>query len=231
VINFVGKFRKVQLINSPFFHPHSLQLSRLSWWLWLSLNLQHHAAPTCRHRQEMDLELSHRASMALHLRAEVASLLSQEPTMVHQPSSQEPTMELQPNSQELTTVPQLNSLAQTMVLQLSNPAPTTAHHRLHTEPHKPRTSTTSTANAPTATNKPHPTPTESHQLTATATPTTDTHRTVDTQTEAMKNQPSTNSNTMFKTNKLVSISDTRNNAKDQSPLANTTFSCPMAVNK
>jgi hypothetical protein len=228
----VRKFRKVQLINSPFFHPHSLQLSRLSWWLSPSLNHQHHEALTC-HRKREASQL-HRANTEPHRRVkeEVDLLPSQEPTTAHQPSSQEPTTELHPsNSQEPTTPPQLNSPAPTMVLQPNSPAPTTDHPRPHTESHKPKTSTTSTASAPTATNKPHPTPTESHQLTATAAVTTDTHRTADTPTADTKNQPNTNSNTMSKTNKLLSISATRNNAKDPSPLANTTFSCPMAVNK
>lgn len=55
--------------------------------------------------------------------------------------------------------------------------------------------------------------------------------TADTQTEAMRSQPSTNSNTTFRTNRPVLTSVTRSNAKDPSLLANITSSCPMAVNK
>jgi hypothetical protein len=53
----------------------------------------------------------------------------------------------------------------------------------------------------------------------------------DTQTADMKNQPNTNSNMMFKMKLLHSISDTKNNAKEVLPLADTTFSFPMVANR
>lgn len=162
-------------------------------------------------------------------------------------NSQETNTAHQPNSQALTTAHQLNNPARTMAHQLNNPAPTTAHPQHLTAFLQLKTSTTSTANVPTATNKLHLTnmvpqlkvhsPPKAHTrnpttetATATALPTMDT-QTADIRTEAMRNQLNTNSNMMFKTNRPPSISDTRNNAKVQLPLANITSCCPMVANR
>lgn len=246
--NICENFEKcITLINllPPF---NSLWLLRLSWWQWSSLNRQHHAARTCLHRAETPSR-PHQASTAHQTEDNRAlpssspetptppQLSNQEPTTDHPSSSSRETLSLSnraqtmehPSNQARTMAPHNNSnLAQTMVHLSSSLSKLPLQPP--TEPPQPRTSTTSTANAPIATSKPRPTNTVPHPKTATATTRT-ADPTVDTEAADMKNQQSTNSNTTFKMIKLASTSDTRNNAKDPSPLENTTSCCLMAANK
>lgn len=206
------------------------------------------------HRDKADLILllSQDQTTALQLNSNhdhsTAHLLSNSHAINILPHSQVLTTELLLNSQAQTTAHQLNSQALTTELPLNSQARTTAHHhnsqalttdhpRLTMEFHPHKTLITLTASVQTAINKlhqAHMAPQQQATLTRNQT-TTDTITTITTTaataTADTKSQPNTNSNMMFKMNKLVSILDTKNSAKVQSPLENITFCCPTVVNR
>lgn len=196
----------------------SLQLSQLSCWL-LSRLLSHHRAA-----------ISHRKLETLT----AATLTNREPTMVHHRSSnraeeqhQEANMDLQLNQPHATL---LNSSQEPTMAHPHN----SNHHQLLMAFHPVKISAALTANVQTATSKLHQTSTafllrplhSVHQATQADHQQAATPTTVNT-----KSQQNTNSNMMFKTNKLVSISVTRNSAREALQLANTTCCSLMAASR
>jgi hypothetical protein len=160
-------------------------------------------------------------------------MLQAETTVLQQQDSHRDPME----HLNRTATHSLHVLTMAHQLLSNNQAPTMALQAQATDSHQHqlKTSTTSTTNVETATNKPHQALMVFQQLLILHTLLQDTLHQVQalevTQTADMKNQPNTNSNMMFKTNKPVWISDTRNNVKEALPLAATMSCFPMDVNR